>query len=270
MSNARRRSRPGHLGALDRAQRSVKITFSHTLGHLRQGAIGLPQLPFNLVNSPRNDKALSHIYREGAWPEPNGQIEQAIRATERERRSFARRWALPFLLGAAALLAFALIIRPDPEQPRPTAGSPPAAGGARVERSSAAPDAQKAAVEQPRSAPASAPAPAPPFPTATSPFAMRKDEAKRPGSPRPVVGVGSGSTVSESPLPPAAPKAALKTQAPEAARAAPAQRVPGRLPQEWIEDIRTLKADGKTEEAALALAELKKRYPDYVLPEDLR
>jgi hypothetical protein len=43
-----------------------------------------------------------------------------------------------------------------------------------------------------------------------------------------------------------------------------------RLPQKWIEDIRTLKAQGRAEEADRELAEFKKRYPEHRLPDDLR
>ena len=41
-------------------------------------------------------------------------------------------------------------------------------------------------------------------------------------------------------------------------------------PQNWVEVIRKLKADGKAEEATRNLAEFRKYYPDYPLPEDLR
>jgi hypothetical protein len=43
-----------------------------------------------------------------------------------------------------------------------------------------------------------------------------------------------------------------------------------RSPQSWIEDIRKLVKEGKSEEAGAQIAEFKKRYPDYALPEDLR
>jgi hypothetical protein len=43
-----------------------------------------------------------------------------------------------------------------------------------------------------------------------------------------------------------------------------------RSPQTWIEDIRKLMAAGKSEEAGQEIAEFKKRYPDYALPDDLR
>jgi hypothetical protein len=43
-----------------------------------------------------------------------------------------------------------------------------------------------------------------------------------------------------------------------------------RTPEKWIEDIRKLKTEGKATEAERELAEFKKRYSDYILPEDLR
>jgi resuscitation-promoting factor RpfA len=43
-----------------------------------------------------------------------------------------------------------------------------------------------------------------------------------------------------------------------------------RSPQAWIEDIRKLMTEGRSEEAGRELAEFRKRYPDFALPEDLR
>lgn len=42
-----------------------------------------------------------------------------------------------------------------------------------------------------------------------------------------------------------------------------------RTPEEWLEDIRRLKTQGRTEDVAKELAEFRKRYPDYKLPADL-
>jgi hypothetical protein len=44
----------------------------------------------------------------------------------------------------------------------------------------------------------------------------------------------------------------------------------GRSPEAWLEDIRKLKTQGNTAEAERELAEFKRRYPDYRLPDDLR
>jgi hypothetical protein len=43
-----------------------------------------------------------------------------------------------------------------------------------------------------------------------------------------------------------------------------------RSAEKWIEDIRKLKTESKAAEAERELAEFRKRYPDYRLPEDLR
>jgi hypothetical protein len=43
-----------------------------------------------------------------------------------------------------------------------------------------------------------------------------------------------------------------------------------RAPEKWLDDIRRLKTEGKAAEAERELAEFRKRYPDYRLPEDLR
>ena len=43
-----------------------------------------------------------------------------------------------------------------------------------------------------------------------------------------------------------------------------------RTPEKWLEDIRRIKSEGKATEAERELAEFRKRYPDYRLPEDLR
>src|SRR6266849_6153853 len=43
-----------------------------------------------------------------------------------------------------------------------------------------------------------------------------------------------------------------------------------RTPEKWLEDIRKLRTEGKATEVERELAEFKKRYPEYRLPEDLR
>jgi hypothetical protein len=74
---------------------------------------------------------------------------------------------------------------------------------------------------------------------------------------------------------PAAP--ARSASPPPGAGASVQGRIPGttlgaveRSPGTWLEDIRKLKAQGRTAEVERELAEFKRRYPDYRLPEDLR
>jgi hypothetical protein len=83
--------------------------------------------------------------------------------------------------------------------------------------------------------------------------------------------------------PPAAPAAAeMRQQAVPAAdavemraKSAPLRKEAAgaaapRAPEQWLEEIRRLKQEGKEMEAAEALAEFRKAYPGYALPEDLR
>jgi hypothetical protein len=73
-----------------------------------------------------------------------------------------------------------------------------------------------------------------------------------------------------SPAPTAPPSAAATSAGITSALSAGAAKATERTPQAWIEDIRKLMKAGMSEEAGGELAEFKKRYPDYVLPEDLR
>jgi hypothetical protein len=41
-----------------------------------------------------------------------------------------------------------------------------------------------------------------------------------------------------------------------------------RTPEAWLEEIRRLRAQGRDAEAAMELAEFRKRHPDFVLPPD--
>jgi len=293
------------------------------------------------VNDQRDNKdsELSRVYREGAWPEPSRQIDQAILRAARAQRSFARRWAPSFAIAATVVLSFTVLLmsRDHPEIVAPTVtdksptarAKPPAAE---------APTPMKPAQE---AKPATPPRPAPATRMAPG-FTSKMDEAEAERLDRIQRDLGQrGSPASESPLPPEKPAQALRapvvrpaeTPAPApksaaieqymfrqkaASRAEPVQSgpaplqaaqpapipqpapaqaapapgapvfaggspgdnapgaargvavLPERAPQAWLEDIRKLKAEGKTEEAERSLADFKKRYPDYALPEDLR
>lgn len=101
-------------------------------------------------------------------------------------------------------------------------------------------------------------------------------------SPAPASSPAAPSTASAPALAPASPPAPTPAFAPAAAPAAAATsgavtsalsaapKAPERSPQVWIEEIRKLMAAGQSEEAGAEIAEFKKRYPDYTLPEDLR
>jgi hypothetical protein len=68
---------------------------------------------------------------------------------------------------------------------------------------------------------------------------------------------------SAAPAPRAAPAAAAQVRADTAERAL-------RSPEQWLADVRRLRQEGKLAEAGDSLAEFRKRYPQYSLPEDLK
>ena len=274
------------------------------------------------------DHRVSSIYREGAWPEPGRQIDQAILAASRravrERHPLLMRWAPPVAIAATVLLTSSLVLKVFLAQPE--AVSPSAPEPELRPRQAPAEEEKPVEVRPPRNeAPAQQPDATPPGFSST----MDAGEAARLDRMKRDLGAMKLSTIpSESPVPEPRPAPALKkeaarsaaaTNAPQAAaplsvfgatapaRSAPAAKpaqplvqapappVPAqpqaqeaqpapvaqaaalssaaakeRTPQAWIEDIRALMKEGKFEETGAEIAKFKKRYPDYVLPEDLR
>jgi len=285
------------------------------------------------------DNHLSRLYREGAWPEPSRQIDQAIlaasRRAAREEHSFARRWAPSFAVAATVVLTSVLVLKVVREQPgvvstaavepapvtrakqaapaeqkpeearattAPTPAAQPAtppqgysdtmdaAETARLDRLKRDLDLRQSGIpaESPTPAPAAkkeqpqpqrpreqpqanapislfgatqlAPAPAAPAPAQQQPRAAAS---------KPVAALQPTKEAAPARSEPAQPQATQPAQAlssvrPEAAKASE------RTPQAWIEDIRKLMRAGRSEEAGAEIAEFKKRYPDFTLPEDLR
>jgi hypothetical protein len=131
---------------------------------------------------------------------------------------------------------------------------------------------------------ATPPAPTPPAPSQAAPRAFGKPATpfiqNAPQAPEPAQGQ---ARLQAAPAPEAAPQPQASPR-PEATQAlvtggvsanalsadAIAARVDARSPQAWIEDIRKLVKEGRSEEAGQEISKFKKRYPDYVLPEDLR
>ncbi|HKW36516.1 MAG TPA: hypothetical protein VJO54_01760, partial [Burkholderiales bacterium] len=77
------------------------------------------------------DHRLSSIYREGAWPEPGRQIDQAILAASRrawrEQHSYLKRWAPAFAIAATVLLTSSLVLKVYLAQPDSVSPSMPEA-----------------------------------------------------------------------------------------------------------------------------------------------
>jgi len=117
-------------------------------------------------------------------------------------------------------------------------------------------------------APAQAPAPAQAARAPTGKPAQSVLQTPPPAAPRPEAAQAAPSAeAAPAPRPQAPPSLATGIAADQlAAPAAKAERTP----QAWIDDIRKMVKEGKSEEAGEEIAKFKKRYPDYVLPEDLR
>src|SRR5882672_168595 len=118
------------------------------------------------------DSALSRIYREGAWPEPGRQIDQAIlaasRRAAREQHSFARRWAPSFAIAATVVLTSTLVLKVYREQPE--VASPSVLEQAQATR------AKQAEANAPETNPA--PAPAPQYAATPKGFSQTMDAAE--------------------------------------------------------------------------------------------
>jgi len=319
------------------------------------------------MSEPTKDNALSRIYREGAWPEPSRQIDQAILAASRRaarEHSFVRRWAPSFAVAATVVLTSTLVLKVYREQPE--AVSPSVSDKSPATRVNQSPDtaeqrervAEAKSTADSRVSEAKAAAAPPPVPKTPRGFTSTMDagEAERLDRLQHDLGLKQSPPANESPLP--APKSALaeksaptlKKEVSDAPRASPTPRRPElpqgpatsqlreqpanapvsifgapaqqplreaakpaapaspisgeayapspspaagadsapsnappaalaarvapkaseRTPQTWLEDIRKLIAEGKLEQADRELTDFKKRYPDYVLPGDMR
>ena len=131
-----------------------------------------------------------------------------------------------------------ILRKTDEQKPAPAAGAPSAASErAPAIQQAPVPDALRAFVQppiRPAQAPASAPAP--------GANTLRESASTLPGAGA-VGALTSSVAVSDA---------------------------KERTPEKWLADIRKLKTEGKAIEAERDLVEFKKRYPDYILPEDLR
>jgi hypothetical protein len=246
------------------------------------------------------DPRLDEAYRQIPGDEPPPELDERIRAAARRaagarpqsleahERSWASRWRVPLSLAASVVVVVTLTLMMQEEEQRALYREPapaPQAPAALEDRAlpRAAEEAKRPDAEQRRAAtpppPArSAPAAPPPPPE------LQKLEQRQP-------------RFGESPAasPPAAPATGLVAPA-EKAVAAPPAAAPGgaapslsrertvgdrparamrsapdaaRSPEDWIEEIRRLKAQGRDADAAAELTAFRRHHPEYPLPADL-
>jgi hypothetical protein len=199
-----------------------------------------------MADTERDDK-VSAGYRALGGEEPPRALDEAILAAARKRPS---RWRVPLSIAAVLVLAVGVTLRMLPQRPE-------------AESVALAPQV----MQTPRPA-ASPPAPA-------------RDQAKPAAGAEAAAEVAAADALAESRMrsdiaaKPTSRASAAPTPA-AAGAAAESSVLAGKLaraelsPQAWLERIAELRKQGRTREAEESLAEFKKRYPDYRVPEPPR
>jgi len=198
------------------------------------------------------DPKLESAYRALGAEEPPRALDEAILAAGRRTTlPWTRRWAVPLSLAAVLVLSVTVTLRIQHEQP---------------------------GIESPVSAPAPAPAPA------SAPAKREVAKAQEPVKPaaEPAAPARSGKPVSR-PDAEAFPRLSRDRAAAQERRAeahSPAPAVPpaqaqslakqaAPTPEQELERIAGLREQERHDEADKALAEFRKRYPDFKIPDTL-
>jgi len=211
------------------------------------------------------DPKVSRRYRALGREEPPRALDEAIlaashRAAGRPAPLVApggrRRWYFPLAAAAVIMLAVAVTLQVERQQPESeylsTVPQP-----RKEEQKEAQPAAKAAPVPQRKKTQSFAPEPrAVPVPPTVAP-APRADEATRDAA-KPAAAQESATA------PQAAPMPGITVGGANLIAAA------ALTPERWLELIAELRKQGKHEEADKALAEFRKHYPDYRIPDEMR
>jgi hypothetical protein len=203
-----------------------------------------------------DDPKISGRYRELPREDPPRALDDAILAASRRAvqarpaplvvPTGRRRWYFPVAAAAIIVLAVAVTVHVEREQPG-------------EEIVSAVEPQKEVMADQAKSEPARRIEP--------KPFAVEPPPPPLPAESR---------EAPKAPAPAAAPPSALAKRADEAgarsevmarAATAPVSRFSGATPEQWLLAIEDLKRQGKHEEAQRELTEFRKRYPNYRIPE---
>lgn len=245
------------------------------------------------------DERVSRAYRDLGDAQPPAALDAAVLAASREAlrrpapRSWASRWAVPVSIAAVLVISVTVALQVEDQRPEliaptqevarapvPRAAEPPAVPKleARAERQSQAAKPRADASVHAPAADAAPPVPASPSPTqpAEKTSAAESNVAVVPPSPPPVQepaqaqarayrqsrdaagAVSSAPAALPAPAARPAPQALAKLQALETS-----------TPEKELERIAELRKQGRHEDADKALAEFRKRFPDYRIPDDV-
>ena len=248
------------------------------------------------------DRDLSALYRQAAEEQPSAGLDARILAAARATtappqvvsQSWLNRWKIPVVLAAIVLLTTTLTLLVQDEDAGRLSVPDPVTTRAPIPAKEIAPPPPAAPAPARAELPPKSARPAPKtvteparVPSATGSLAKER-EIPAASSPQPVPGatLNLGGAAAESrsdtlrdqparektrqeiqaaPPPPMAAPAARSMAAPAAKRA----ELDERSPEQWLADIRRLRREGRVEEAETSLAEFRKRYPKYLLPDDL-
>lgn len=216
-----------------------------------------------------DDAKVSARYRELAREEPPRHVDDAILAAARRATasrpaplvapSGRRRWYVPVAAAAIIVLAVAVTVHVERQQP-----------DFEVAEQQAAP------VQTPVTEPAAkrdSSAPPAPGAEARSPAELQKSQtsssqpaAPTPNSAEPLAGLRESQ---RSDAAPSAARARPEARAMRSERGAEQKLIglAAASPEQWLQGIVDLKRQGRDEEAEEQLGDFRKRYPDYRIPE---
>jgi hypothetical protein len=247
------------------------------------------------------DRKISERYRELSREEPPRHVDEAILAAARRAAatrpaplvvpSGRQRWYFPLAAAAIIVLAVAVTMHVEREQPDPEAQVVASTTAPEPAKETMQPQAQEAAKPEEAKPRVFTPDPKP------APSQERKQEAIAPapelGARRENTPLADLQKAAPAPAAPAAPQRDAVDRASESARAdnqvarqrqaAPAASEPaaGALsgaiasyqtmpPDQVLQGIADLRRQGRHDEADKALAEFRKRYPDYKISDEMR
>lgn len=212
-----------------------------------------------------DERELAALYARLPKAEPDAALDAAVFAQVARVAPVRRRPRWPVALASAAVLVLAVGVAWQVRDTLPPAGPPVA---------SAPPVATPDTTATPTPAPAPAPAPishAKPTQEAVRP--VRRAPARPPAPTSPPPQAPAAPAMSMAPVE-SAPAAAPRVPGVEADRAMgdleAATSAPGLAPDDRVGEIRRLLDRGQRDEARRKLRELRRLYPHYDLPQDLR